>query len=113
MTGMRCDGCGQLLRYKSEIVAVYETDGALRAKLVREDSPGTGAADRLGATGKFHAGCGAEPSRPPRHDRLRSSVNALTIRHPARLKAVPAFAVRAGDAARFVRLGDRASDRAD
>lgn len=57
MTGMRCDGCGELLRYKSEIVAVYEADGALRAKLVREDSPGTGQADRLGATRKFHPGC--------------------------------------------------------
>lgn len=70
MTGMRCDGCGELLRYKSEIVAVCEADGALRAKLVREDSPGTGQADRLGATRKFHPGCygparASEPKLPP------------------------------------------------
>jgi hypothetical protein len=47
MTGMKCDECGQLLQYRATVVAVYEADGELRAKLVREDSPGSGEADRL------------------------------------------------------------------
>lgn len=57
MTGMKCDECERLLEYKAEVVAVYDEGGTLLAKLVTEDSPGTGEADRLGATLKFHPGC--------------------------------------------------------
>jgi hypothetical protein len=57
MTDMKCDECERLLQYRTEVVAVYDEGGQLRAKLVVEDSPGTGEAARLGATLKFHSGC--------------------------------------------------------
>lgn len=53
---MKCDECERLLEYRAEVVAVYDEDGALRAKLVTEDSPGSGEPD-LGATLKFQPGC--------------------------------------------------------
>jgi hypothetical protein len=69
MTGMKCDECERLLEYKAEVVAVYDEGGALRAKLVTEDSPGSGEAARMGATLKFHVDCyeaarAAEPTLP-------------------------------------------------
>lgn len=54
---MRCNACGNLLRYKATVVALYDADGALAATLVREDTPGSGEADRLGAHAKFHQDC--------------------------------------------------------
>lgn len=34
MTGMKCDECERLLRYRAEVVAVYEADGELRGRPV-------------------------------------------------------------------------------
>jgi hypothetical protein len=66
---MRCDACGNLFRYKGIVVALCDTDGALAARLVCENTPGSGEADRLGAHAKFHKDCydsarQADPSLP-------------------------------------------------
>ena len=57
MLGLKCDHCDRLLRYRQRAVAVYEDDGALRAMLVTEGTPGAGEADELGATSKYHTTC--------------------------------------------------------
>jgi DNA-binding transcriptional ArsR family regulator len=57
MLGLKCDHCDRLLRYKQQAVAVYEEDGALRAKIVTEGTPGFGEADELAAKSKYHTTC--------------------------------------------------------
>ena len=92
MTGVRCDRCGELLRYKSEIVAVYEKDGRLWAKLVREDSLGIGESGRPGATGKSSRpatrrraamirGCVSPSTSSPSHGNRRARVVCRFIDH--------------------------------
>jgi len=53
----RGDDCRELLLCKAEIVAVYERNVELWAKLIRKNSPGIGESDRSGATGKYYARC--------------------------------------------------------
>jgi DNA-binding transcriptional ArsR family regulator len=62
MVGMKCDSCERLLEYRSPVVAVYRVggSGSLRAKLVSEDTPGSGEAARLQATAKYHRDCYSE-----------------------------------------------------
>jgi DNA-binding transcriptional ArsR family regulator len=72
VVGMKCDGCERLLRYKGEVVAVYDEDGQRRARLVSEDTPGSGEAAGLRATAKYHRDCydevrGRDPALPPIH----------------------------------------------
>lgn len=66
MVGMKCDCCDRLLQYKALIVVVYDDDGSRRAKVVEEDTPGSGDAADLNATGKYHQNCYEE-------ERLRDS----------------------------------------
>ncbi|HYP55974.1 MAG TPA: hypothetical protein VEQ41_06700 [Solirubrobacterales bacterium] len=57
MVTMRCHRCEKLLQYGLEVVAVYKEGGTRRARVVIETTPGTGEADRLGATAKYHRDC--------------------------------------------------------
>lgn len=80
MVGMKCDGCERLLQYKSEVVAVYRVggSGSLQARLVTEDTPGSGEAASQ-ATAKHHRDCYCEARN--RDPSLPQSANPQRLPH--------------------------------
>lgn len=69
LLGLKCDRCDRLFRYKEKVVAVYDDDGTIRARVVTEDTPGSSEAEELGASTKHHKRCyeeaqGEEPGLP-------------------------------------------------